>query len=49
MGSEKKLFTDRRWTDIPKCEVIGHSEVTEEEKEMVSKYKEKLKKAKKKD
>ncbi len=47
--SEKKLFTDRRWTDIPKATVIGHSEVTEEEKETVRKYKEKLNKSNKKD
>lgn len=28
---EKELFTDRRWTDIPMPEVIGHFEVTREE------------------
>lgn len=31
--SDKKLFTDRRWTDIPLGEVIGHREITEEEKQ----------------
>lgn len=29
--SEKKPYSDRRWTDIPKCIVTGHEEVTEEE------------------
>lgn len=33
--SEKKPYSDRRWTDIPKCIVIGHSEVTEEEKKLL--------------
>lgn len=32
MSEEKKLFTDRRWTDIPMPEVIGHSEVSKEER-----------------
>lgn len=42
----KKLFTAKRWTDIPQATVIGHREITEEEKEMVRKFKEKLKNAK---
>ncbi len=29
---EKKLYSDRRWTDPPKAFVIGHEELTEEEK-----------------
>ncbi|MBS6613237.1 MAG: hypothetical protein KH285_00630 [Anaerotruncus sp.] len=37
--SEKKPYSDRRWTDIPKCTVIGHEEITEEEKKMVSDFK----------
>lgn len=37
--SEKKPYSDRRWTDIPKCIVIGHEEITEEEKKMVSDFK----------
>lgn len=37
--SEKKPYSDRRWTDIPQCIVIGHEEITEEEKKMVSDFK----------
>lgn len=29
---EKKLFTDKRWTEPPKAFVVGHVEFTEEEK-----------------
>lgn len=29
--AEKKLFSDRRWTDPPKAFVIGHRELSEEE------------------
>ncbi len=29
---EKKLFSDRRWTDPPKAFVIGYEELTEKEK-----------------
>ena len=36
--SEKKPYSDRRWTDIPKCIVIGHSEVTEEEKKIADDF-----------
>lgn len=28
---DKKLFTDRRWTDPPKATVIGHADISEEE------------------
>lgn len=28
----KKPYSDRRWTDIPECEVTGHIEFTEEQK-----------------
>ena len=31
MGN-KKPYSDKRWTDIPKCEVIGHVELTEEQR-----------------
>lgn len=31
--SEKKLFSDKRWHDIPKGKTVGHIEFTEEEKE----------------
>lgn len=31
--SNKKLFSDRRWIDIPRCEVVGHREITKEEKQ----------------
>ena len=31
--SEKKLFTDRRWTDIPGFEVIEGPPISEEEKQ----------------
>lgn len=37
--SEKKPYSDRRWTDIPQCIVIGHEEITEEEKKMVNDFK----------
>lgn len=37
--SEKKPYSDRRGTDIPQCIVIGHEEITEEEKKMVSDFK----------
>lgn len=30
--SEKKLYSDRRWNDPPQATVIGHRELTEEEK-----------------
>lgn len=36
--SEKKPYSDRRWTDIPKCIVIGHEEITEEEEKMVDDF-----------
>ena len=36
--SEKKPYSDRRWTDIPKCIVIGHSEITEEEKKIADDF-----------
>ncbi len=32
MGSEDKLFSAKRWTDIPKPIVVGHSESTSAEK-----------------
>ena len=32
MGSEDKLFSAKRWTDIPKPIVIGHFESTSAEK-----------------
>lgn len=41
---EKKLFTDKRWTEPPKAFVIGHSEITEEDRELVRKFKEKKEK-----
>lgn len=47
--SKKELFTDRRWTDIPKARIVGYREITEEEKEMVRKYKEEIQKAREKD
>lgn len=28
---EKKLFTDRRWTDPPKATVIGRADISDEE------------------
>ena len=31
--SDKKLYTDKRWNDIPKGKTVGHIEFTEEEKE----------------
>jgi len=31
--SEKKLFSDKRWHDIPNGKTVGHIEFTEEEKE----------------
>lgn len=31
-GKGGKLYTARRWTDIPQATVIGHKEFTEEEK-----------------
>lgn len=30
--SEKKLFSDKRWHDIPKAETVGHIVFTDEEK-----------------
>lgn len=36
--SEKKPYSDRRWTDIPKCTVISHREVTEEEKKIADDF-----------
>lgn len=40
--NEKSLFTDRRWTDIPKGEVIGHIDITEQEKQEAKKAHEKI-------
>lgn len=36
MSVEKKLFTDRRWTDPPAVEVIGSAQSTEEERKAMS-------------
>ncbi|GAC42286.1 hypothetical protein [Paenibacillus popilliae] len=33
MSQDKKPFTDRRWTDPPAVKVIGHRELSEEEKQ----------------
>lgn len=41
---KKKPYSDRRWTDIPQCEVIGHVEFTEEEKAQFKKDLERVKK-----
>jgi len=42
---DKKLFTDRRWTDPPKATVIGRVETSEEElKEKREKFLERLRK-----
>lgn len=30
--SDKKLYTDKRWNDIPKAETVGHIVFTDEEK-----------------
>ena len=32
MNGKAKPFSSKRWTDIPKFVVVGHSEFTEEEK-----------------
>lgn len=32
MNEKDKPFSAKRWTDIPKFVVVGHSESTEEEK-----------------
>lgn len=39
---EKKLFTDRRWTDIPQATVISHRELTEEEKKKAEEYRKRV-------
>jgi hypothetical protein len=45
--ANKKLFSDKRWTQPLGGKVVGHYEVTEEDKEMVRKFKEKMNKEKK--
>ena len=32
MNDKAKPFSSKRWTDIPRFVVVGHSEFTEEEK-----------------
>lgn len=39
---DKKLFTDRRWTDIPQATVISHRELTEEEKKKAEEYRKRV-------
>ena len=46
---EKKLYTHKRWTEPMAYRVVGYREITEEEKEMVRQYEEKLKKRREKD
>ena len=38
----KKLFNDRRWTDLPQAKVVGYFEMTEEEKRQAGKDLEKI-------
>lgn len=38
----KKLFSDRRWTDPPVATVIGHRELTENEKKRAKEYKKRI-------
>lgn len=45
--ANKKLFSDKRWTQPLGGKVVGHYEVTEEDKEMVRKFKEKMNKERK--
>lgn len=38
MKKEKKLFTDRRWTDPPVATVIGHRKITQKEELEADKF-----------
>lgn len=40
--NDKKLFTDRRWTDIPQATVISHRELTDEEKGKAKEYRKRI-------
>lgn len=40
--SDKKLYSDKRWTDIPKAKVIGYREMTPEEQEEANKTLERI-------
>ena len=38
MNDKAKPFSSKRWTDIPRFVVVGHSEFTEEEKKYLTLY-----------
>ncbi|WP_394899586.1 hypothetical protein [Clostridium paraputrificum] len=42
--SDKKLFIDRRWHEPPKVEVIGHREISEEDRKNTKRFREYLRK-----
>ena len=42
MNDKAKPFSAKRWTDIPRFVVVGHSEFTEEEKKENEKKKEEI-------
>lgn len=44
--NEKELFSDKRWNQPLGGKVIGHREITEEEKKELEEYLERLKKNK---